>query len=106
MKRPLAAVLLALFVLLAGAARAAVPAKAAPLAIELARYVLPEESWNRTMDGISRQSSQYMVKAVEQQGGAMPPEVLDMKELAAIFSYQEIIDLQASVLASTTPRRS
>ncbi|WP_242392974.1 DUF2059 domain-containing protein [Anaeromyxobacter oryzisoli] len=101
MKRASAVLLSALLVLLAGAARAATPAKPTPLAVQLARFVLPEENWNRTMDGISRQTSQYMAQAVRQQGGTLSPELLErsMKEFTKLFTYEEIIDLQAGVLA-------
>jgi uncharacterized protein len=103
MKRVLGPVFLALLVLAAAGARAAPPAaKPAPISVELARYVLPEENWNRTLDGITRQTAQYLVQMSERQGAKLPQELVErmMRELAGILSYAEIVDLQASVLAT------
>ncbi len=82
-------------------ARAADAAQPTPIAVELARYVLPEENWNRTLAGVSRQAGQSMSQMAEQQGASVPPDLVErlMREIMNIYSYQEIIDLQASVLA-------
>jgi hypothetical protein len=101
MKRLVAVLVPALLLASAPRARAAAPAQPTPIAVELARYVLPEESWNRTLAGISQQTSQAMAQTIEQHGGSVPLAVAEKfrREFGKLFSYQEIVDFQASVLA-------
>ncbi|BDG02103.1 DUF2059 domain-containing protein [Anaeromyxobacter oryzae] len=101
MKHLLAVLVPALLLASAPRARAADPAQPTPVAVELARYVLPEENWNRTLTGISQQTVQYLSQMAQQQGGSTQPELFEklMKQIMSIYSYQEIVDLQASVLA-------
>jgi hypothetical protein len=57
MKRALAAAVVAM--LLSPVARAAQPAKSSPsLAVELSRFIMPEETWKLTMEGMGAQLKQ------------------------------------------------
>ena len=94
--------LVVLGVLLAGAvlpgfSQAADPA---PLAMELSRLVLPQESWNAVMRNTSEQTRQYIEASLQRVGAPLPPAFPARfeEEFRKIYSYQEIVDIQAGLL--------
>ncbi len=98
MKRLAVAALLASSLAPLGA-RAADPA---PLAVELSRLAMPEENWKRMVKTGAEQVSQYIATSLAQAGAQTPADLPARvaEEYARIMpSYQEILDLQAGLLA-------
>jgi len=95
--------LLVLGVLLAGSVpprHALATGAAAPLAVELSRLVLPQESWDKMMRDSSEQLRQYVEASVRRSGGTIPPEFTARfsEAFKQVYSYQEIMDIQAGLL--------
>lgn len=70
-------------------------------AVALSRYVLSEEVWGRMQADSAGQIQQY-VEANLRQSGAQVPDGFAARfagEYARMVSYQELIDLQAGLLA-------
>jgi uncharacterized protein len=100
MSRYAAAVLAFLAFAPAPFARAAEPAE--PLAVQLSRFVLPEENWNRAIEGVTAQVQGALEQQLEAAGGAefrVEVQAAVAAEMKLFFTYQEIVDLQAGLLA-------
>ncbi len=103
MRAVVAAVLVVLAPLLADAAPPAEKhAAAPPLAVELAKLSLPKANWETMMSDTVAQVREQIEGAMRQQGKEPPADT--GKAIAATMAevmptYQEMIDLQASLLA-------
>jgi hypothetical protein len=77
------------------------PKKGEVPAVVLARFVLPEETWGRMQAATAAQLQQYIEAALRQSGTKLPADFAARfsAAFATLFSYQEVIDLQAGVLA-------
>src|SRR5690349_6782314 len=72
-----------------------------PIAQEIARLLIPEASWNKSLDGYASTLSQQMSGALAA-GGQKPPGDLAPKvrsDLAGALSYQQVIQIEAQALA-------
>jgi uncharacterized protein len=71
------------------------------VAVEVSRFVLPEENWNRLQQAMDDQVRQ-MVEHTLQQAGAKAPAELPARlaeETHKLLTYGELVDLQAGLLA-------
>ncbi|ABS24443.1 DUF2059 domain-containing protein [Anaeromyxobacter sp. Fw109-5] len=96
---PRLALVAALLLSLAPSARAGTPAPAgrAAAAVELARFALPRATWDQTLAAVLGQIEQQAASG----GSALPAGFSEAlrEELGQLFSYEEILDLQAGLLA-------
>jgi hypothetical protein len=90
----------AVLLLAAAGARAQAPSVPA-VAIELSRFVLSEETWNRMEQGIGEQTQQHIAQNLAQRGMQVPPDFGPRftEEFRRLISYREILELQAALLA-------
>jgi hypothetical protein len=88
---------------LAPAARAGEPKQdgRAAAAVELSRTVLTQETWDRTLKAANAQTAEQLVAMVQRSGGTVAPEFAAAfeAEFSKMVPYQEIVDLQAGLLA-------
>ncbi|HTP49438.1 MAG TPA: DUF2059 domain-containing protein [Anaeromyxobacteraceae bacterium] len=70
-------------------------------AVELTRLVMPRENWNRTLEGITAQTAQFAEGVAKEQGTTLPADYASglTALVAAMFSYEEVLDLAAGVYA-------
>ncbi len=70
-------------------------------AVALARFVLSEETWRKMQAGTAAQLQQYIEGTLRQSGSTIPAGFAARfsREYLTLVSYQEMIDLQASLLA-------
>jgi hypothetical protein len=97
----------AALLLLAPAARAGEtketkkPDARAVAAAELSRMVLTPDTWDRTLKAAQTQTAQQLVQMVKGSGGSVAPEFEQVfgEEFAKMLPYQEIVEMQATLLA-------
>jgi hypothetical protein len=97
----LALLALAAAVLLPRTSLAAEPKKAEPTAVVLSRFVLSEDTWKKMQAGSAAQLEALAAQSARQAGTELPPDFARTfsDEFMKMISYQEMIDLQASLLA-------
>ena len=81
--------------------KAAAPARREVPAVVLSRFVLSEAAWSRMQAGTAAQLQRY-IEAALRESGTEPPKDFAARfsaEFLGIISYQEVIDLQAGLLA-------
>ncbi|HSM91719.1 MAG TPA: DUF2059 domain-containing protein [Anaeromyxobacteraceae bacterium] len=97
------AVILAVTVVLTPSANRAAEGQQAKedQAVALSRYVLSEEAWARMQADSAGQLQQYVESSIRQSGAQVPDGFAARfaGEYARMVSYQELIDLQAGLLA-------
>lgn len=102
--RALAAVCLAaLFAVPSVRAAEATPAPAqSSLAVQLARFQLPEAIWKKTIDGLKAQMKPMLEQGLAEQKDVLPPgfvgETFD-DCLAILLRYPEVLDMVAGIYA-------
>ncbi len=71
------------------------------IAVELSRLVLPEASWKKMMKDVSEQTRQFVEQSAQQSGTTLPAGfgAKFSEEFGKLFTYQEMIDLNAGLLA-------
>jgi hypothetical protein len=74
--------------------------EASTVAVEISRFVLPEESWNRLQQAMEQQVRQMVEHALQQAGAKAPPELPARlaEETRKLLTYGEMVDLQAGLL--------
>ncbi|HEY6005934.1 MAG TPA: DUF2059 domain-containing protein [Anaeromyxobacter sp.] len=99
MKRLLAAAALAAAVAVPRLASAGSEPNA--VAVEISRFVLPEESWNKLQQAMEDQVRQMVEHTLQQAGAKASPELPARlaEETRKLLTYAEMVDLQAGLLA-------
>jgi hypothetical protein len=92
---------LASTILIGSIARAGEPAPPrSAIAVQLAREMLPYDNWQQAMKGYSAQMKLFL-RQLQRDDKTVPEETTSdfVDEYLKMFSYQEMLDIEASVLA-------